>query len=60
MIMSSKVRELAFNSAPTAHIRRTAVTECMKTLYVDGIHKALRGITTIEEVFRVAKQTEDD
>jgi len=60
MLMSSKIRELAFNEAPTAMIRRTAITEGMKTLYVDGIDKAFRGITTLEEVYRVAKQTEDD
>ncbi len=30
----------------------------MKTLYRDGIDKVLRGVTTLEEVFRVAKRTE--
>jgi type IV pilus assembly protein PilB len=30
----------------------------MTTLYEDGINKALRGITTLEEVFRVAKRVE--
>jgi type II secretory ATPase GspE/PulE/Tfp pilus assembly ATPase PilB-like protein len=28
----------------------------MTTLYDDGIRKVLEGITTIEEVFRVAKK----
>ena len=60
MLMSSKVRELTFNEAPTAQIRRTAITEGMKTLYTDGLRKAMRGVTTLDEVFRVAKQTEDD
>lgn len=55
MFMSSKVRELAFNEAPSGTIRRQAVSEGMKTLYLDGIQKACRGITTLEEVFRVAK-----
>ena len=27
----------------------------MKTLYWDGIDKVLRGVTTLEEVFRSAK-----
>jgi type II secretory ATPase GspE/PulE/Tfp pilus assembly ATPase PilB-like protein len=31
----------------------------MTTLYHDGIHKVLNGVTTIEEVFRVAKKVED-
>ena len=60
MIMSSKVRELTFHEAPTAQLRRAAISEGMKTLYLDGLAKAMKGVTTIEEVFRVAKQTEDD
>ena len=31
----------------------------MQTLYQDGIYKAMKGITTIEEVFRVAKRADD-
>ncbi len=60
MLMSSKVRDLTFHEAPTAQIRRAAITEGMKTLYQDGIMKVMKGITTLEEVLRVAKQTEDD
>ena len=32
----------------------------MTTLYCDGIRKVLRGLTTLEEVYRVAKTTEQD
>jgi len=60
MLMSPKVRELTFNQAASNQIRRTAITEGMRTLYMDGIQKVLRGQTTLEEVLRVAKQTEDD
>jgi type IV pilus assembly protein PilB len=60
MLMSTKIRELAFNEAPTAQIRRTAVTEGMKTLYVDGLEKVCRGVTTLEEVVSTAKQTDED
>jgi type IV pilus assembly protein PilB len=55
MLMSSRLRALTFNEAPTGDIRRTAVTEGMRTLYQDGLDKALRGMTTLEEVFRTAK-----
>jgi len=55
MIMSSKIRELAFNCAPTAAVRQAAISEGMTTLYEDGITKACRGVTTLEEVMRVAK-----
>ena len=60
MLMSSKIRELAFNAAPTDQIRRAAVAEGMRTLYWDGIDKVLRGVTTLEEVLRVAKRTEGE
>lgn len=58
MVMSSKLRELTFNEASTAEIRRTARAEGMSTLYDDGILKACRGVTTLEEVMRVAKIVE--
>ena len=60
MLMSSKVRELTFNEAPTEQIRRAAMGEGMKTLYWDGIDKVLRGVTTLEEIFRVAKRSEGE
>jgi type II secretory ATPase GspE/PulE/Tfp pilus assembly ATPase PilB-like protein len=31
----------------------------MRVLFDDGVHKALRGITTLDEVFRVAKRVEN-
>ena len=60
MLMSSKVRELTFKEAPTEHVRRAAQSEGMRTLYWDGIEKALKGLTTLDEVFRVAKRAEGD
>jgi len=54
--MTPRIRQLAFESASTQEIRKAAVDEGMVTLYGDGIKKALAGVTTIEEVFRVAKQ----
>lgn len=58
MMMTSKIRELAFEGASTQNIRKVAVGQGMSTLYHDGIRKVLKGITTIEEVFRVAKKVE--
>jgi type IV pilus assembly protein PilB len=59
MLMTSKIRELAFEGSSTQSIRKAAVAQGMTTLYNDGIDKALRGITTLEEVFRVAKKVEN-
>jgi len=59
MTMSSKIRELAFSGAATQTIRRAAVNLGMVTLYQDGIHKVCKGITTLEELLRAAKQVEN-
>lgn len=56
--MTSKIREMAFQGAPTQEIRKAALKHGMSTLYDDGIRKVLEGITTIDEVFRVAKKTD--
>ncbi len=58
MLMSTRIRELTFEEAPTEQLQRTAIAEGMKTLYWDGIDKVLRGVTTFDEVYRVAKQTD--
>jgi type IV pilus assembly protein PilB len=58
MTMTAKVRELAFEGASSDEIRKAAIKQGMTTLYDDGIRKALQGITTLEEVFRVSKKTE--
>ena len=58
MMMTNKIRELAFAGRATQEIRRAAISQGMTSLYNDGIRKVLNGTTTIEEVFRVAKKTE--
>ncbi len=58
MLMTARIREMAFDGSPTQQIRKAAIAQGMSTLYSDGIQKVLRGITTVEEVFRVAKKTE--
>ena len=58
MVMNSKIRELAFQGAATTDIRRAAVATGMTVMFEDGVAKALRGVTTLDEVFRVSKKTE--
>ncbi|NQU24384.1 MAG: Flp pilus assembly complex ATPase component TadA [Candidatus Nealsonbacteria bacterium] len=60
LLMSAKIRELTFNKAPTEDLRRTAISEGMKTLYWDAIDKVIRGVTSLEEVFRVTKRGEQE
>jgi type IV pilus assembly protein PilB len=50
MKMNSAVREMTFKREPTQMIRRSARLFGMRTLLEDGVNKAMKGITTLEEV----------
>jgi type IV pilus assembly protein PilB len=60
MLITPKIRELIFANASAQEIRTVAITQGMRTLYIDGVKKAMRGVTTLEEVYRNAKRTEQD
>ncbi|MEE2827285.1 MAG: ATPase, T2SS/T4P/T4SS family [Planctomycetota bacterium] len=61
MMVDSKVRQMIFENQSTTEIRKYAIAEGgMSTLFRDGVEKVLSGITTFEEVYRVAKRTEQD
>ncbi len=60
MLIQSKIRELIFKNASSTEIRRMAIKLGMKTLYSDGIYKTCKGVTTLDEVYRNAKRTEQD
>ena len=60
MLIDSKIRRMIFDGAATQVIREYAITAGMHTLFADGVIKVLEGITTFDEVFRVAKRTEQD
>ncbi|MBK8267057.1 MAG: Flp pilus assembly complex ATPase component TadA [Planctomycetes bacterium] len=53
--MNTEIRELAFNRAGLADLRRAAKATGMSTLLQDGQRKILRGMTTIEELSRLAQ-----
>jgi type IV pilus assembly protein PilB len=50
MRMSASIREMAFRGEPTQTIRRNARLQGMRTLLEDGIQKAVKGVTTLDEV----------
>ena len=58
MVINNKIRELAFQGAATQDIRRAAIAGGMRIMFDDGLEKVLNGTTTLDEVFRVAKQGE--
>jgi type IV pilus assembly protein PilB len=55
MEMNTQVRDLAFQKAPTAEIRKAARASGMKTLLMDGRIKVFNGITTPEEISYVTQ-----
>jgi type IV pilus assembly protein PilB len=56
MNMTPQVREMAFKGESTLNVRKMARKQGMRTLFEDGIIKAIRGITTIEEVLRITQR----
>ena len=53
--MSDPVRSLVMRHAEAHEIRRDAVERGMHTMFDDGMRKAIAGITTMDEVFRVTQ-----
>lgn len=53
MMMTSQVREMTFKGESTQVVRKMARKQGMRTLFEDGMIKALKGITTIDEVLRI-------
>lgn len=58
MQVSPGIRQLVYQNATTTQIRELAVKEGMRTLYRDGLYKVMQGLTSLEEVYRVAKRSE--
>lgn len=58
MTMNPTIREMTFRSEPTQNIRRQARLFGMKTLVEDAKDKALQGITSLSEVYRLEKFNE--
>jgi len=55
MQMNHEIRELAFNRSATNKIRKAAMAGGMKNLLQDGKIKVLNGVSTAEEVVKVAQ-----
>ena len=55
MPISDEIRKLILNSRPAGELEAVAVKEGMMLMKQDGYLKALEGVTTIEEVLRIAE-----
>ncbi|MCX8030615.1 MAG: type II secretion system ATPase GspE [Thermodesulfovibrionales bacterium] len=56
LIFDNKIRLFTTSRQDSKVIRDYAVSKGMKTLYIDGIEKAEKGITTLQEVLRVIQK----
>lgn len=56
MVMSEEIEALAVKKEPASSIEEQALKEGMMTMKQDGILKALKGLTTIEEVMKAATE----
>ena len=56
MGMTTQIREMTFRGESTEAVRKIARKQGMRTLFEDGMIKALKGLTTIDEVLRITKQ----
>ncbi len=54
---STSVQQLIISTSPSENIEKQAVEEGMIAMQTDGLVKALRGLTTIEEILRVTAES---
>ena len=57
LVMSDDLRRLVMSHAQARQIEEQALKEGMRTMYDDGLRKAVAGLTTIEEVLRVTSDS---
>jgi type IV pilus assembly protein PilB len=58
--ITPSLKKLIAINAPNAELKEAAQKDGFQTLSMDGVNKALQGLTTIEEVFRVAPPEVED
>jgi len=55
--MTDALRSLVMRHATSTELRAQALAEGMLTMYDDGLRKAVKGVTTFEEVLRVTRES---
>lgn len=55
MVMNETIKSLCLQTSDSNQIKKAAIRNGMTTLRRDGVLKILKGITTVEEVFRVTQ-----
>jgi general secretion pathway protein E len=55
LVVNEEIRRLILRQAESKELQRAAIEAGMVSMYDDGMHKALSGVTTVEEVLRVTR-----
>jgi len=58
LMMNEAIKDLVLKKVSASHIKHAAIAQGMRTLRQDGWHKVILGVTTPEEVMRVASADE--
>ncbi|MCI0706979.1 MAG: GspE/PulE family protein [Ignavibacteriae bacterium] len=56
LILTEEMRDVIYGEVTTTKLRNLAMANNFQDMYFDGLRKALAGITTLEEVQRVARR----
>ncbi|MGK2925193.1 MAG: type II secretion system ATPase GspE [Lysobacterales bacterium] len=56
LVMSDPIRRHIMKHATSGDIQEQAVAEGMRSMYLDGLNKCLKGVTTLDEVLRVTQE----
>jgi general secretion pathway protein E len=56
LVLSEEIRRMVMKHATSTEIEQQARREGMRTMYEDGLRKALAGVTSAEEVLRVTQE----
>ena len=57
LAFTDTIRRLVLGRSEAGELQRAAMAEGLRTMYQDGIRKALAGVTTLEEVLRVTRES---
>jgi general secretion pathway protein E len=55
LIVSNKMQRMIASNASKEELTKQAIEEGFVNMFEDGVSKALQGITTIDEIYRVAR-----
>ena len=58
--LSQMIREMFMRDESVQALKRQARIEGMNTLFESGLRKVFKGITSLEELFRIASAAEDE